>query len=429
MQNIYLIVFFLFVSLIVKAQDYKIDFTASGATTTLDSVHVKNLDQQTELTLGGSDTLHLYKSGSGIDQKSQRNSRIRVAPNPIHHGIGTILFFADHTANAKIELYDMEGKRIFAKELFFQMGENEILLRGLPSGFFLLNVKTKKFAESVKLISINGKQGAPSLEQLSWRKQLASKNSIKAIKTLVGMSYNDGEALKMTGYADSLVSVDTLIPTQSQTVDFHFEPFGSYPSGTVHCISGGAVVVDVTNPATGKTWMDRNLGASRQATSSTDSQSYGDLYQWGRFSDGHQCRGSDTRSATSATDNPAHGDFITSNSDWRSPQNDNLWQGVYGINNPCPNGYRLPTQTELNNEHLSWLSDDAAGAYSSALKLPVAGYRYRLNGFLSSVSSIGFYWSSSIDGIRVRRLYVSSSDAIMFSYYRAAGGSVRCIKD
>lgn len=70
MQNIYLIVFFLFVSLIVKAQDYKIDFTASGATTTLDSVHVKNLDQQTELTLGGSDTLHLYKSGSGIDQKS-----------------------------------------------------------------------------------------------------------------------------------------------------------------------------------------------------------------------------------------------------------------------------------------------------------------------------------------------------------------------
>ena len=31
-------------------------------------------------------------------------------------------------------------------------------------------------------------------------------------------------------------------------------------------------VVDVTNPATGRTWMDRNLGASRAAMSSTDAQ-------------------------------------------------------------------------------------------------------------------------------------------------------------
>lgn len=31
-------------------------------------------------------------------------------------------------------------------------------------------------------------------------------------------------------------------------------------------------IVDVTNPATGQTWMDRNLGASRAATSPTDEQ-------------------------------------------------------------------------------------------------------------------------------------------------------------
>ncbi len=40
--------------------------------------------------------------------------------------------------------------------------------------------------------------------------------------------------------------------------------------------------------------------------------------------------------------------------DWRSPQNDNLWQGVNGINNPCPSGYRLPTEAELEAERLSW---------------------------------------------------------------------------
>jgi hypothetical protein len=39
------------------------------------------------------------------------------------------------------------------------------------------------------------------------------------------------------------------------------------------------LVVDVTNSLTGRTWMDRNLGANRAATSSTDSHAYGDLYQ------------------------------------------------------------------------------------------------------------------------------------------------------
>ncbi|VVM26553.1 hypothetical protein BSPWISOXPB_10686 [uncultured Gammaproteobacteria bacterium] len=36
--------------------------------------------------------------------------------------------------------------------------------------------------------------------------------------------------------------------------------------------------------------MDRNLGASQVATSSTDPVSYGDSYQWGRLADGYQIR-------------------------------------------------------------------------------------------------------------------------------------------
>jgi hypothetical protein len=124
--------------------------------------------------------------------------------------------------------------------------------------------------------------------------------------------------------------------------------------------------------------MDRNLGASRAATSSTDTQAYGDLYQWGRAADGHQKRNSATTSSLSSSDTPGHGNFIlapNSPYDWRSPQNTNLWQGVNGVNNPCPSGYRLPTEAELNAERLSWGSNNAAGAFASPLKLPVAGGR------------------------------------------------------
>ncbi|NCU32683.1 MAG: hypothetical protein EOM23_07120, partial [Candidatus Moranbacteria bacterium] len=121
------------------------------------------------------------------------------------------------------------------------------------------------------------------------------------------------------------------------------------------------------------TWMDRNLGASQVATSGTDAASYGDLYQWGRFADGHQCRTSPTTSTLSSTDQPGHGNFITvgdGHIDWRNPQNHNLWQGDFGINNPCPTGFRLPSQAEFEAERLSWNSNNAAGAASSFLKLP-----------------------------------------------------------
>ena len=191
-------------------------------------------------------------------------------------------------------------------------------------------------------------------------------------------------------------------------------------------------VVDVLNPATGKTWMDRNLGASRAAESSTDDQAYGHLYQWGRAADGHQVRTSGTTSTLSSSDTPGHGDFITVNSspwDWRSPQNDNLWQGINGINNPCPAGYRLPTEAEWDAERQSWGSNNAAGAFASPLKLPVAGHRYFSNGSLFIVGSYGDYWSSTVDGARSRRLLFYSTSARMGSYYRASGLSVRCLKD
>lgn len=190
---------------------------------------------------------------------------------------------------------------------------------------------------------------------------------------------------------------------------------------------------DVTNPTTGKIWIDRNLGASQVATSSTDADAYGDLYQWGRAADGHQIRTSGTTTTSSSSDSPGHDDFITPdffspNDDWRDPQNDDLWQGVSGTNNPCPSGYRLPTKAEWNAERLSWSSDDAAGAFASPLKLTAGGQRFS-SGALVTVDSNGYYWSSTVNDTYSYVLYFSGSDANIHSAVRADGYSVRCIKD
>ncbi len=205
-----------------------------------------------------------------------------------------------------------------------------------------------------------------------------------------------------------------------------------YPVGSVFCASGATAIVDVTNPATGRIWMDRNMGATQLATSSTDTNSYGDLYQWGRRSDGHQCRNSATTSNLSSLDQPTHGDFISppnSPADWRSPQNANLWQGVNGVNNPCPGGYRLPTIAEWEAELFSWSTNNAAGAFTSPLKLPLAGVR-GTSGLFFNVGTLGCYWSATTGSTTATLLYIGISGANAYTASpRASGYCVRCIKD
>ncbi|GHB29439.1 BspA family leucine-rich repeat surface protein [Mongoliitalea lutea] len=219
-------------------------------------------------------------------------------------------------------------------------------------------------------------------------------------------------------------------PSDSQTGDL-------WPVGYVHCNGVPTEVVEVTNPVTGRTWMDRNLGASRVATSSTDQLAFGDLYQWGRGADGHQCRNSGTTTVLSSTDQPGHGDFIlktTSPWDWRSPQNDELWQGVNGINNPCPNGYRLPTSQELEAEYRSWTIDNSQGAFESNLKLPMAGSRVIITGTLvfSGLGTRGDYWGSSFNGSKAKGMSfmnISPAGAGGLTADRNNAFSVRCIKN
>lgn len=80
---------------------------------------------------------------------------------------------------------------------------------------------------------------------------------------------------------------------------------------------------------------------------------------------------------------------------WRSSKNDNLWQGVNGINNPCPAGFRLPTAAEWDEELQSWSSDNAAGAFASPLKLPMAGDRGSSDGLPFLAGTAGYYWSAT----------------------------------
>ncbi len=266
-----------------------------------------------------------------------------------------------------------------------------------------------------------------------------------ATVTLDGSGSTDADSDTLT-YSWTLTSV----PSGSSAVlsdpavvapTFTADVLGTYVAqlivndGTVDSAADTVTITDVAGTvtsATGRVWMDRNLGASQVAESLTDTAAYGDLYQWGRGADGHEKRDSATTATLSSSDVPGHGNFITINTspnDWRIPQNDNLWQGVSGTNNPCPAGFRLPTYAEWNTERASWVSKNAAGAFASSLKLVSAGDRDRISGTLTSAGSTGLYWSSTASGIYAFSLLFSSGFDDLLSDNRAWGNSVRCLQD
>jgi hypothetical protein len=206
-------------------------------------------------------------------------------------------------------------------------------------------------------------------------------------------------------------------------------------------------------------WLDRNLGATQVATSSTDTAAYGGLFQWGRPTDGHQLHsdaspadnelslgGTDGGGSLSTTITPGHGIFIegdTSPFDWvAQASNDgtdenngsdrfNFWNKLDG-GGVCPIGFRVPTELELERE-LKLVSGEEDPTlddlFASFLIFPASGRRNYHNGLLSYQGSMTFIWTTTLDTSWSRAVVVSGSSSWWTSDPRATGSSVRCLSE
>ncbi len=191
---------------------------------------------------------------------------------------------------------------------------------------------------------------------------------------------------------------------------------------------------EILSKKTGRSWLDRNLGASEACKTRTDSNCYGDFYQWGRGRDGHQIAGSKTSSKLASSITPNNAKFITNMpavvTDWTTAlvdhQGDNrkvAWIDK-GVNDICPKGYSVPTSKELSNE---------GGGSTSVFNgmLPLSGYR-DVDGILEEANKKGSYWTRSIDSKNYRSTaLVFGADGAQYflNEGRARGYQVRCIKD
>ncbi|NML72152.1 T9SS type A sorting domain-containing protein [Chryseobacterium sp. RP-3-3] len=218
-------------------------------------------------------------------------------------------------------------------------------------------------------------------------------------------------------------------------------------AGDTGCVTftyqGQKVTYSTVRGGDGNIWLQQNLGSAQVASAMGDAESYGDLFQWGRWDDGHQLRNSATAAPTSPNtpDGLAGSNafIIGSPSWWGVSAATDKWTASNAANasnnvgaDPCMAvgaGWKMPSQAEwtaiVDSENIA----NPGTGYNSHLKLPASGYRSSSNGALTFVGQRGYFWSSDTSNSGGKYLYIGSTIANPSSgAMRGQGSAVRCIK-
>lgn len=216
--------------------------------------------------------------------------------------------------------------------------------------------------------------------------------------------------------------------------------------GIVTFIYSGKKVHYITvRAADGNIWLQQNLGAQRVARSLDDDLSFGDLFQWGRWDDGHQAvTPAFTSHEVLDTNNPAglnkkgRNPFYYDNigSWWLTGDKNDSWTAATPAEatatngcDPCKAlgaGWRLPTypeyQTLIKAEHIN----NGSSAWFSSLKLSLCGTREHDNALTEMYRGReGTYWTST--PYNNSGIGLGLNNGTLGSFYRGMGAGIRCI--
>lgn len=202
----------------------------------------------------------------------------------------------------------------------------------------------------------------------------------------------------------------------------------------------------LTSPITNKQWLDRNLGASKACSSLNQETCYGDYYQWGRITDGHEKQNSQTQDTLASNISNAGDKFIKASKDWTATSIDDdgskretQWAKTDG--SICPTGFRVPSIDELKAETINSgiVENESTGAVKiknkddamkNFLKFPLAANKAGSDASNNNKGFIAYIWSNSkASDSKAHTFYFNSRKAATLEGNRSTASSIRCIKN
>lgn len=371
---------FLLTMLKMHGQDFVINFTGTGSSSSVDSVLVENLTQGTSMTFGGNNELYLNVTVGSSELSADMGSSVHVFPNPMN-GSCTIDFKTASKGNTTIALYDLTGKKILQEQKFLTEGQHSFNLNGIGKGVYALKIASENFAYSTKIICLNKAENEAVIEYRGTLQAIEKGiSNSKSEFSYVYMEYTLDDYLKITGKSGIYRTVKMLKPTQSQTVNFNFIPCTDADNNHYATLQIGSQI-----------WMAENLNVGIRVNGS-QAQTDNDIIEKYAYND-------------NAGNNSIYGGLYS----WDEMMQYQTTESAKGI---CPDGFHIPTNLEwttlsnyLNSETASgaklketgfdhWFSPNTGATNESGFTGLPGGVR-NSNGSFQYLGNNGKFWTSS----------------------------------
>lgn len=308
----------------IFAQNYQVTFAGNGASSTVDSVKVENLSQCTTIEFAGSDTLNLIVT-VGFAEQNQHPFVATIFPNPFP-GSCSAVFDALTPGNVDITLYSLTGKNLLRHSGFLQKGHYILQLKGIRSGICFLRIKSPDYLYTTKLISEAETTGNPSVmicpegnkSFQNVQPQEKEATNFLSSGSVINLSINAGDTLKLTGISGNYRTVQMLFPDHSQMVIFPF----------TDCTDANGYHYPVVQIGS-QLWMQQNLKATKYRDGS-DIPEVPDSATWTNLTTGAYCNFHNL---------PEEGDYY------------GRLYNFFAVDDPrgiCPAGWHVPSHSEWN---------------------------------------------------------------------------------
>ncbi|MFO7617566.1 MAG: FISUMP domain-containing protein [Bacteroidales bacterium] len=428
-----LLLSFLFIAtaLNASAQDIRVNFSGSGAATTVDRVTATNLSTGDSVQLPGNETLVLTPR-TGISTDPLLSFGGRVFPNPFASRT-SLKTFTQTPQEVHIRVYHQLGQLVAQVSHNLQPGENEFDISVHKAGLYLVSVNTETGTATYKILC-TGSSGIENQIQFAGSASVGYPGTDRLLKVQQNgytLGYRAGDIIHYVCESGDFTTIHTDSPKSSKTYDVGFAA----------CTDAGGKnypIVKIGN----QTWMAQNMAylplVSRSQYGSTTEYFYY-VYDY------------EDSWPTFAMTYPAyamHGVLYN-------------WPAARDV---CPAGWHLPTdddwswleyylvyvQTDIPGKAVAarsgWeesIFEEAVGNNqdknnSTGLSLSAGGERRTVQGaanygYFGGLGKDANYWSStpSDDGqyYKSRWLFFNNRGFGTSSKLPSHGLSVRCIKD